>query len=74
MYDRMHYIKLNLEAIEPPEAKLMSNENATDYAKQLFKWIVLHCLQLSASNDLHSVKPSDIAFYSKNQVQNVIVS
>jgi hypothetical protein len=26
-------------AIEAPEANLMSNENATDYAKRLFKWI-----------------------------------
>ncbi|MFL6309067.1 MAG: hypothetical protein ACJ70T_03605 [Nitrososphaera sp.] len=31
--------KMNLEAIEAPEANLMSNENATDYAKRLFKWI-----------------------------------
>jgi hypothetical protein len=31
--------KLNLGAIEAPEANLMSNENATDYAKRLFKWI-----------------------------------
>jgi hypothetical protein len=31
--------KLSLEAIEAPEANLMSNENATDYAKRLFKWI-----------------------------------
>jgi hypothetical protein len=29
--------ELKLEAIEVPEA--MSNENATDYAKRLFKWI-----------------------------------
>ncbi len=28
-----------LEAIEAPEANLMTNENATDYAKRLFKWI-----------------------------------
>jgi hypothetical protein len=31
-------IKLEV-AIEAPEANLMSNENATDYAKRLFKWI-----------------------------------
>jgi hypothetical protein len=31
--------KLNLEAVEAPEANMMSNENATDYAKRLFKWI-----------------------------------
>jgi hypothetical protein len=31
--------KLNLEAIEAPEANLISNESATDYAKRLFKWI-----------------------------------
>ena len=31
--------ELKLEAIEAPEANLMSNENATDYAKRLFKWI-----------------------------------
>jgi hypothetical protein len=31
--------QLKLEAIEAPEANLMSNENATDYAKRLFKWI-----------------------------------
>ena len=31
--------KLSLEAIEAPEANLMSIENATDYAKRLFKWI-----------------------------------
>ena len=31
-------IKLEI-AIEAPEANLMSNENATDYAKRLFKWI-----------------------------------
>lgn len=31
---------LKLEAIEAPEAsKLIPNENATDYAKRLFKWI-----------------------------------
>jgi hypothetical protein len=28
-----------LEAIEAPEANLIPNENATDYAKRLFKWI-----------------------------------
>ena len=31
--------KLNLEAVEVPEANLISNESATDYAKRLFKWI-----------------------------------
>ncbi|HJU35618.1 MAG TPA: hypothetical protein VJ695_10885 [Nitrososphaera sp.] len=31
--------KLKLEAVEAPEANLTSNENATDYAKRLFKWI-----------------------------------
>jgi hypothetical protein len=31
--------ELKLEAIEAPEANPMSNENATDYAKRLFKWI-----------------------------------
>jgi hypothetical protein len=31
--------KLNLEAVEAPQANMMSNENATDYAKRLFKWI-----------------------------------
>jgi hypothetical protein len=31
--------ELKLEAIEAPEANLLSNENATDYAKRLFKWI-----------------------------------
>ena len=31
--------KLKLEAIEAPQANPMSNENATDYAKRLFKWI-----------------------------------
>ncbi|MDP8888828.1 MAG: hypothetical protein M3M89_04300 [Thermoproteota archaeon] len=30
---------LKFEAIEAPEANLLSNENATDYAKRLFKWI-----------------------------------
>jgi hypothetical protein len=39
--------KLNLEAIEAPEANLISNENATDYAKRLFKWIDITRLQLS---------------------------
>jgi hypothetical protein len=29
--------ELKLEAIEAPEANLMSNESATDYAKRLFK-------------------------------------
>ena len=29
--------ELKLEAIETPEANLMENENATDYAKRLFK-------------------------------------
>jgi hypothetical protein len=33
-------LKLKLESIEAPEANLMSNENATDYAKRLLsKWI-----------------------------------
>jgi hypothetical protein len=32
--------ELELEVtIEAPEANLMSNENATDYAKRLFRWI-----------------------------------
>lgn len=31
--------KLNLEAIEAPEANQTPNENTTDYAKRLFKWI-----------------------------------
>jgi hypothetical protein len=31
--------ELKLEAIEAPEANLIPNENATDYAKRLFKWI-----------------------------------
>ena len=31
--------ELKLEAIEAPNANTMSNENATDYAKRLFKWI-----------------------------------
>jgi hypothetical protein len=31
--------ELKLEAVEAPEANLMSNEYATDYAKRLFKWI-----------------------------------
>jgi hypothetical protein len=31
--------RLNLEAIEAPEANQIPNENATDYAKRLFKWI-----------------------------------
>jgi hypothetical protein len=31
--------KLKLEAIEAPEANQIPNENATDYAKRLFKWI-----------------------------------
>jgi hypothetical protein len=31
--------KLNLESIETPEANQIPNENATDYAKRLFKWI-----------------------------------
>jgi hypothetical protein len=31
--------ELELEAIEAPEPNVMSNENATDYAKRLFKWI-----------------------------------
>jgi hypothetical protein len=40
MHDRMRLpSKVNLIAIESPEADLMSNKNATDYAKRLFKWI-----------------------------------
>jgi hypothetical protein len=31
--------ELKLEAIEAPEVNLIPNENATDYAKRLFKWI-----------------------------------
>jgi hypothetical protein len=31
--------ELKLEAIGAPEANLTPNENATDYAKRLFKWI-----------------------------------
>jgi hypothetical protein len=31
--------ELKLEAIQAQEANRMSNENATDYAKRLFKWI-----------------------------------
>jgi hypothetical protein len=31
--------ELKLESVEAPEANVMSNENATDYAKRLFKWI-----------------------------------
>ena len=31
--------ELELEAIEALEANPISNENATDYAKRLFKWI-----------------------------------
>ncbi len=31
--------ELKLEVIEAPEANPKSNENATDYAKRLFKWI-----------------------------------
>jgi hypothetical protein len=31
--------ELELEVIEALEANLISNENATDYAKRLFKWI-----------------------------------
>ncbi|HEU4443995.1 MAG TPA: hypothetical protein VFR94_04895 [Nitrososphaeraceae archaeon] len=31
--------KLNLDSIEAPKADQISNENATDYAKRLFKWI-----------------------------------
>ncbi len=31
--------ELKLEAIEAPEANLIPNESATDYAKRLFKWI-----------------------------------
>jgi len=36
-----------MEAIEAPEINQMPNENATDYAKRLFKWMILHYLQLS---------------------------
>lgn len=40
--------ELKLEAIEAPEANLISNENATEYAQQLFKWIdtTLSAIQL----------------------------
>jgi hypothetical protein len=31
--------ELKSEAIQAPEANLIPNENATDYAKRLFKWI-----------------------------------
>jgi hypothetical protein len=31
--------EMKLEAIELHEPNQMSNENATDYAKRLFKWI-----------------------------------
>jgi hypothetical protein len=31
--------ELKLEAVEAQEGNLISNENATDYAKRLFKWI-----------------------------------
>jgi hypothetical protein len=31
--------ELKFEAIEVPEVNLMSNENATDYAKRFFNWI-----------------------------------
>ena len=31
--------ELKLETIEALEANLMSNENATDYARNLFEWI-----------------------------------
>ncbi len=31
--------ELKLEAIEAPEANLIPNESATDYAKRVFKWI-----------------------------------
>ena len=39
--------KLNLEAIEALEANQIPNENATDYAKRLFKWIniTLHAIE-----------------------------
>jgi hypothetical protein len=41
MHDRMCVpSELDLQvAIEALEANLMSNENATEYAKRLFKWI-----------------------------------
>jgi hypothetical protein len=35
--------ELKLEAIEAPEANLISNENALDYDKRLFKWIDRRC-------------------------------
>jgi hypothetical protein len=39
MHDRMYPSELKLEPIESPEANQIPNENATDYAKRLFKWI-----------------------------------
>ena len=40
MIDARVQSKVNLViAIESPGADLMSNKNATDYAKRLFKWI-----------------------------------
>ena len=43
MYERIcsSELKLKLESIEAAEANLISNENATDYAKRLLsKWII----------------------------------
>ena len=43
LYERIcsSELKLKLESIEAAEANLMSNENATDYAKRLLsKWII----------------------------------
>ena len=41
LYERICSSELKFEAIEVPEANLMSNENATDYAKRLLsKWII----------------------------------
>jgi hypothetical protein len=39
--------ELKLEAIQAPEANMISNENATDYAKRLFKRIdtTLHVIE-----------------------------
>ena len=40
IHDRMRVqSKVNLVASESPEANLMSNENATGYAKRQLKWI-----------------------------------
>ena len=40
-------LELKLEAIEASEANLMSNENATDYAKGCSNGLILHCPQVS---------------------------